>query len=130
MSEDPKKMDLFQLIALIVIVGSVFLGLYYTNMLVSARFDSLETALAGNTTTLETLMERLDRKVKSLEEAAAAKADAPEDAAADEGAAAPAEEAEADDNGEAEKAADETAEGDTPDAKEAEAPEKKDAKTE
>jgi hypothetical protein len=102
MSEEKKKMDLFQLIALVVIVGAVFAGLYYTNLMISARFDSLETAQAGNASTLETIIERLDRKVETLEQNAKRETgEAPEELAkaeeapADEAAAAEGEDEEA-----------------------------------
>jgi hypothetical protein len=78
-------MDPFQLVALVIIVGAIFLGLYYTNLSIGARFDALETSTAGNAATLETIIERLDTKVENLEKSveapaesrAAAKAEAP-----------------------------------------------------
>jgi len=70
MSEGKKKMDPFQLIALLVIVGSIFAGLYYTNMVMVTRLDGLETTVSGNSTALETIIERLDRKVDSLGQSA------------------------------------------------------------
>jgi hypothetical protein len=69
MSEQQNKMDPFQLVALVIIVGAVFLGLYYTNLSVGTRFDAMETSTAGNAATLEMIIERLDSKVESLEKA-------------------------------------------------------------
>ncbi len=94
MSEGKKKMDPYQLIALIVIVGSVFTGLYYTNMIMVTRFDTMEATLSSNASTLETVIKRLDEKVKSLEDSAA-------QSAAARAPAAPADEADAEAAGEA-----------------------------
>ncbi len=78
MSEKPKKNDPWQLIAVILIVGSLFVGIYITNLNIEARFNSLEITVSGNAAALDLLTQNITAKSGNQE----AKQDAPADEAA------------------------------------------------
>ena len=63
MTEKHKKSDPWGLIAILVIVGALFVGLYITNLNIDARFNSLEITVSANAAALDLLTrELLDKK--------------------------------------------------------------------
>ena len=86
MPDEQKKMDPWQLITILIVLGTVLLGLYLTNLSIDARFDSLENIAASNADALELMAQRIGSKIEKLEEARAEDSAEPQgDAAAQEG---------------------------------------------
>lgn len=73
MSEDSRKMDLWQLVTILIVVLALFGGQYMVNQAIDSRLDSLEATVTGNGDTLKTSIDRIYGKLEAMEKEAAAK---------------------------------------------------------
>ena len=69
MTEETKKTDLWQLLAILIIVVAVLLGLYFMNEVINTRFNSLEQSINGNADVIKISIDNLGNKVQSLSKA-------------------------------------------------------------
>ena len=70
MAEGTKKTDLWQLLAIVVIVVAVLLGLYFMNEVINTRFNSLEQAINGNADVIKVSIDNLGNKMQALSKVA------------------------------------------------------------
>ncbi|MCP4676490.1 MAG: hypothetical protein GY854_13450 [Deltaproteobacteria bacterium] len=62
MTTKNSKMEPWQLILIIILMGSFFAGLYMENQMITTRIDNFETVIEGR-------LEMIGRSVKRIEEA-------------------------------------------------------------
>lgn len=70
MSEDSRKMDLWQLVTILIVVLALFGGQYMVNQAIDSRLDSLEATVTGNGDALKASIDRIYNKLEAMEKEA------------------------------------------------------------
>ena len=67
MNEESQKMDLWQLVTILIVVLALFGGQYMVNQAIDSRLDSLESTITGTGDALGSAIDRIYIKLERME---------------------------------------------------------------